>query len=75
MVRVPANGLACDLDAFRLLRNPHIAKCAMCGASGRFTAHGDFMPSSSFDGNSVTDGMFPNTSFDWVGFPEFARVN
>jgi hypothetical protein len=41
----------------------------------RYTAHGDFMPSSSLDENSVTDGMFRNTSFDWVGFPELARVN
>src|SRR5208337_4667380 len=28
------SGPACDLHAFRLQQNPHIAKCAMCGAPG-----------------------------------------
>src|SRR6266567_7218691 len=46
MVGVLANGVACDLDAFPLLRDPHIAKCAMCGAPG---APGLFVKTSSMD--------------------------
>jgi hypothetical protein len=34
MINATVSAPACDLHAFRLQQNPHIAKCAMCGAPG-----------------------------------------